>query len=139
MYLARMYAIVFPYKTRTCATSRLRAEAWVNTTSILFHVQNDGYIMSEKMSQVMSLSLSKISDHFKKIGNGRKTGLFLEFKWNPNGFHLNSGNKRRVRLFEVCPMLPLRNSNDLFFDRRVMCSEIWIIYDNRKCSSQWLD
>ena len=33
----------------------------------------------------------------------------------------------------------LLHKNDPFLDRVVTCNEKWVLYDNRRCSAQWLD
>ena len=55
-------------------------------------------------------------------------------KWIPH--ELNENHKRKR--FEILSAL-LRNQNDPFLNRIVICDEKWILYDNRKHSAEWLD
>lgn len=77
----------------------------------------------------MGHSISTISVPLKKIGKWKEFD-----KWDSN--ELNESE--RFRCFELCSMLPLRNSNDKFHDRLAICDENVILCVNRKRLAQWL-
>ncbi|KAF2349194.1 Transposase type 1 [Trinorchestia longiramus] len=83
-----------------------------------------------EMSQTLCVSIATVSRHLKIIRKVKKLD-----KWVPH--ELNE--KQKLRRFEVCSILSLRNTNDLFLDRIVTCDEKWVLNDNRKRSGQWLD
>ncbi|KAF2348496.1 hypothetical protein FHG87_020748 [Trinorchestia longiramus] len=83
-----------------------------------------------EMSQTLGVSIATVSRHLKIIGTVKKLD-----KWVPHELNEN----QKLRRFEVCSMLSLRNTNDPFLDRIVTCDEKWVFYDNRKQSGQWLD
>ena len=56
-------------------------------------------------------------------------------KWVPH--ELNKNHKREC--VEISSAFLLRNQNDPFFCRILTCDKKWILYDNHKCSVQWLD
>ncbi|KAF2364570.1 Transposase type 1 [Trinorchestia longiramus] len=78
----------------------------------------------------VKVSIATVSRHLKIIGKVKKLD-----KWVPHELNEN----QKLRRFEVCSMISLRNTNDPFLDRIVTCDEKWVIYDNRKRSGQWLD
>uniref|UniRef100_A0A0K0FE18 Histone-lysine N-methyltransferase SETMAR (inferred by orthology to a human protein) n=1 Tax=Strongyloides venezuelensis TaxID=75913 RepID=A0A0K0FE18_STRVS len=57
------------------------------------------------------------------------------YQWVPNELTEKQKNSR----LEICSSLLLRNKNDPFLDRIVICDEKWILYDSRKRAGQWLD
>ena len=67
-----------------------------------------------------------ISNHLREIGKTKKLD-----KWLPH--ELNDNQKKWY--YEVSSFLLLRNKND----RVVTCNENRVLYDNWRCSAQWLD
>ncbi|KAF2361929.1 Peptide chain release factor class I/class II [Trinorchestia longiramus] len=72
-----------------------------------------------EMSQTLGVSIATVLRHLKIIGKVKKLD-----KWVPHELNEN----QKLRRFEVCLMLPLRNTNDLFLDRIVTCDEKWVLY-----------
>ncbi|KAJ0182513.1 hypothetical protein K1T71_001882 [Dendrolimus kikuchii] len=68
--------------------------------------------------------------HLKQIGKVKK----LE-RWVP---HELSAANRQTR-FDYCVILLNRHNNEGILNRIITCDEKWIMYDNRKRSSQWLN
>ncbi|KAF2353489.1 Transposase type 1 [Trinorchestia longiramus] len=83
-----------------------------------------------EMSQTLGVSTATVSRHLKIIEKVKKLD-----KWVPHELNEN----QKLRRFEVCSMLSLRNTNDPFLNRIVTCDEKWVLYDNHKRSGQWLD
>uniref|UniRef100_A0A0K0F2C9 Histone-lysine N-methyltransferase SETMAR (inferred by orthology to a human protein) n=1 Tax=Strongyloides venezuelensis TaxID=75913 RepID=A0A0K0F2C9_STRVS len=68
--------------------------------------------------------------HLKQIGKTKKLD-----QWIPHEVTEKQKNSR----LEICSSLLLRNKNDPFLDRIVICDEKWILYNSRKRAGQWLD
>ncbi|KAF2351657.1 hypothetical protein FHG87_017589 [Trinorchestia longiramus] len=69
-----------------------------------------------EMFQTLDVSIATVSHHLKIIGKVKKLD-----KWVPHELNEN----QKLRRFEVCSMLSLRNTNDPFLDRIVTCDENW--------------
>ncbi|KAF2360082.1 hypothetical protein FHG87_009162 [Trinorchestia longiramus] len=67
-----------------------------------------------EMSQTLGVSIATVLRHLKIIGKVKKLD-----KWVPHELNEN----QKLRGFEVCSMLSLRNTNDPFLDRIVTCDE----------------
>ncbi|KAF2365177.1 hypothetical protein FHG87_004070 [Trinorchestia longiramus] len=67
-----------------------------------------------EMSQILGVSIATVLYHSKIIGKVKKLD-----KWVPHELNEN----QKLRRFEVCSMLSLRNDNDPFLDRIVTCDE----------------
>uniref|UniRef100_A0AAF5CZQ8 HTH_48 domain-containing protein n=1 Tax=Strongyloides stercoralis TaxID=6248 RepID=A0AAF5CZQ8_STRER len=66
----------------------------------------------------------------EKLGKSKKNN-----KWVPNELD----EYQKTRRYEICSTLIIRNNNDPFLDRLIICDERWILYDYRKRSAHWMD
>lgn len=82
------------------------------------------------LSKQLSVSISTVSQHLKEIGKVKKLN-----KWIP---HLLTYYQKQMR-YDICSKLIQRNKNNPFLRRIITCDEKWILYDNRKRASEWVD
>lgn len=109
---------------------RGRPETKVDNDELKAIVEADPSQTTSGLAARFDVSIKTILVHLDQIGKVKK----LE-KWVPH--ELNEYQKgARV---EVCISLLNRNKNEPFLRRIITCDEKWILFDNRKRSSQWLD
>lgn len=93
-------------------------------------VEPDPRKTTRELAEDLQVDHTTVVRHLKEIGKVKK----LE-KWVP---HELNDNQKYQRL-EISSSLLLRNKVEPFLERIITCDEKWIVYDNRKRSSQWLD
>lgn len=91
---------------------------------------NRAKLTSKWQKNTMTVIISPIWNHFKKVGKVKKLDSWTLYEFRES---------QRFRNFEVSSMLNLQNSKYQFCDWIVACVEKRILYDNRKWSTQLLD
>uniref|UniRef100_A0A5S6PZV6 HTH_48 domain-containing protein n=2 Tax=Trichuris muris TaxID=70415 RepID=A0A5S6PZV6_TRIMR len=93
-------------------------------------VEEDPRRSTSDIAEKLGVHKTTVSRHLQRIGKRKKLD-----QWIPHELT----EIQKLRRFEISSMLLLRNKNDPFLARIVTCDEKWILYDNRRRSSQWLD
>lgn len=110
--------------------SRGRPATKVNNDELKAIVEADPCQTTKELAAWFDVSLPTILTHLHEIGKIKK----LE-KWVP---HDLSEPQREARV-EACLTLMNRYRNEGILDRIVTCDEKWILYNNRKRTTQWLN
>lgn len=109
---------------------RGRPETLVVNEDLKVIVEADPSQTTSELAAGFGVSDKTILNHLKQIGKVKK----LE-KWVPH--ELSEANqKTRV---DCCITLLNRHKNEGILNRIITCDEKWILYNNRKRSSQWLN
>ncbi|CAK9826066.1 Histone-lysine N-methyltransferase SETMAR [Anthophora retusa] len=109
---------------------RGRPKTQVDNDVLKATVEANSSQSARELSLMYNVSKQTILTHLAQIGKVKKLD-----KWIPH--ELTDAQKER-RL-DACLSLLSRNKAEPFLKQIVTCDEKWIMYDNRKRSSQWLD
>uniref|UniRef100_A0A0N5B7H1 HTH_48 domain-containing protein n=1 Tax=Strongyloides papillosus TaxID=174720 RepID=A0A0N5B7H1_STREA len=82
------------------------------------------------LAEDLNVSKSTISLHLKEIEKAKNLDKHVPHELN---------DYQKMRRYEVCSSLVLRNNNDPFLERIIIFDEKLITYNNRKRTGQWLD
>uniref|UniRef100_A0A5S6QKW9 Mos1 transposase HTH domain-containing protein n=1 Tax=Trichuris muris TaxID=70415 RepID=A0A5S6QKW9_TRIMR len=93
-------------------------------------VEEDPRRSTSEIAETLGVCKATVSHHLRQLGKRKKLD-----KWIPHELT----EIQKLRRCEISSMLLLRNKNDPFLARMITCDEKWILYDNRRRSSQWLD
>lgn len=93
-------------------------------------VEADPTQSTAELAAGFGVSVKTTLKHLRQIGKIKKLD-----KWVP---HELNDQQRDLRV-EACIALLNRHRNEGILNRIVTCDEKWILYDNRKRSSQWVD
>ncbi|XP_069403511.1 protein AF-10 isoform X9 [Ovis canadensis] len=95
----------------------------VDNDQLRANIEADPLKTKREFAEELNVSHSMVVQHLKQIGKVKKL-----HKWVPHELTENL----KDCCFEVSSSLILCNSNKPFLDLIVMCSEKWIVYDNRQ-------
>lgn len=109
---------------------RGRPEVRVDNNELKAIVEANPYQTTRELAAKFDVSIPTILDHLRQINKVKKLD-----KWVPHELTVDQMKRR----FDVCISFLSRNKMEPFLHRIVTCDEKWILFDNRKRSSQWLD
>ncbi|EYC32644.1 hypothetical protein Y032_0482g2274 [Ancylostoma ceylanicum] len=109
---------------------RGRPEVKVDNEELKAVVEADTSQTSRELSVRFGVSKQTMLDHLSQIGKVKKLD-----RWVPHD--LSEGQKRNR--FDVCLSLLSRHKLEPFLHRIITCDEKWVLFNNRKRSSRWLD
>uniref|UniRef100_A0A0K0FSR4 Histone-lysine N-methyltransferase SETMAR (inferred by orthology to a human protein) n=1 Tax=Strongyloides venezuelensis TaxID=75913 RepID=A0A0K0FSR4_STRVS len=109
---------------------RWRSASVVDNDHLRTIIEADSQQTVRRISEDLGVSKDIVFRHLKQIGKTKKID-----QWVPHELTEKQKNSR----LEICSSLLLRNKNDQFLDRIVICDEKWILYYSRKRAGQWLD
>ncbi|XP_066246332.1 histone-lysine N-methyltransferase SETMAR-like [Euwallacea similis] len=109
---------------------RGRPETQVDNDYLKAVVEANPRQSASELSLIFSVTKKTILTHLAEIGKVKKLD-----KWVPHEL----SDIQKERRLEACVSLLCRYNNDPFLNRIVTCDEKWILYDNTRRSSQWLD
>ncbi|CAH2084588.1 unnamed protein product [Euphydryas editha] len=109
---------------------RGRPKMLVDNDELKAIVEADDSQITPELAAVFEVSTKTILVHLHQIGKVKKLD-----KWVP---HELNERQREIRV-ETCLALLHRRTNEGILKRIVTCDETWILFDNRKRSTSWLD
>ncbi|XP_025159766.1 histone-lysine N-methyltransferase SETMAR-like [Harpegnathos saltator] len=93
-------------------------------------VEADSRLSIRDIAHSINVHYSTVSRHLKAIGKVKNLD-----KWKPH--ELTERNK--LRRMEISSSLLSQHNNEGILNRIVTCDEKWVLYDNRRRFTQWLD
>ncbi|CAG9138326.1 unnamed protein product [Plutella xylostella] len=111
-------------------SGNFQPETKVDNEELKAIVEADPSQTTSELAAGSGVSDKTILIHLKQIGKVKKLD-----RWVP---HELSEANRQTRV-DCCVTLLNRHNNEGILNRIITCDEKWILYDNRKRSSQWLN
>lgn len=93
-------------------------------------VKRNTRVTIRELARKLDVSIGSVSSHMVKIGKTKKLDM-----WVPHELTKENAMKRH----DICSNLILRMKNEPFLHRLITCDEKWLLYNNTKRSTQWLD
>lgn len=111
-------------------TDRGRPEVAIDNEELRTNIEQNPCQSVREIAKQFNVGTMTISRHLKEIGKVKKVD-----QWIP---HLLN-DSQKLKRFEICNSLLIRNKTDNFLHRIITCDEKWVLHNNRKRSAQWLD